>query len=159
FGSGLSSERGAFSPDGKILAVGGAPGQPCRLWDVATGKELRTIGKARGREPFTEDILAFSPDGKTIVQAPASRTSFKPSAPAPSKILKVWDTATGEELREIKGEQDGVSILAFSADGKLLATGTSSYDGSVFVWNLETGKVQGSFGTREKIEQIRALAF
>src|SRR5262249_10660887 len=54
----------AISPDGKRFAAAGAqPGDPIRLWDIASGEELSSLGGFRD----TATALAFSPDGKRLV--------------------------------------------------------------------------------------------
>ena len=55
-------------------------------------------------------------------------------APAPIKRVIFWDLATGEPAGTLRGHEDYVSAVAFSADGKLLATG--SFDHTVKVWDV-----------------------
>ena len=81
----------AFSPDGKLAPTGGADAT-VRLWDVTTGKVVRTfLGK--GAES-TVHALAFSPDGKRAVSA------------GDGQILKLWDVATGRRIRSLELPQD-----------------------------------------------------
>src|SRR5262249_52243948 len=70
----------ALSPDGKVLA--GAPlGEPIRIWEVATGKELAVF---KG-DPAIQ-ALAFSPDGKLVATG------------TPPGTVRVWDAATGQAI-------------------------------------------------------------
>ena len=67
-----------------------------RLWDVATGKELRQL--AKNTAPWNTSI-AYSPDGKTL-------------ASIERKVLHLWDTATGKEIRQFEAERWIVSVAA-----------------------------------------------
>ena len=53
-------------------------------------------------------------------------------------VLKIWDIKTGKELLTLAGHTGAVAAVAFSPDGKRIATG--SYDRTAKVWDAETGK-------------------
>ena len=65
--------------------------------------------------------VAFSPDGKLLASG-----------------FKVWDVASGQEVRTLKGLTSSVNSVAFSPDGKLLASG--SEDSTVILWDVASGK-------------------
>jgi len=134
----------AYAPQGKVLASAGGDGA-VRLWDAATGQEIRCLH-------WTEDAVtgvAFSPNGNTL--AAVSRDGR----------LAVWDAASGQELdrwhahARFYGEPNGqaATSLAFSADGRLLATGRET----VLIWEAATGRKRAEVPGRW--EGIRALAF
>jgi WD40 repeat protein len=116
-----SVESVAFSPDGKILASGSRD-DTIKLWDVATGREIRTL------QGHTGDVnsVAFSPDGKVLASGSWDKT------------IKLWDVATGTLLRTLKGHTDYVRSVAFSPDGKVLASG--SFDNTIKLWDVATGR-------------------
>jgi WD40 repeat protein len=99
----------AFSPNGKLLAAGNRY-HTVRIWDVATRKEVKTIGGHMG------DVwsIAFSPDGKTLA---AVDTEWK----KPSKI-KLYDTTTWKERGAFDCPGEILSI-AYSPKGDWLAAG------------------------------------
>ena len=70
--------------------------------------------------------VAFSPDGRRLASASSDRT------------VKVWDAATGEEIRTLKGHTQPVMSVAFSPDGQRLAS--ASDDETVKVWDAATGE-------------------
>ncbi len=78
-----------------------------RIWDLKTGKELRRFGD------HTQPVIcvSWSPTGKTIASSSADGTA------------RLWDAQTGEEVRRFNHQIEHYSSwLAFSPDGKLLAT-------------------------------------
>lgn len=108
-----------FSPDGK-KAMAGYFDDTIKIWSVPDGKLL--IEKSNLGEQ-----AAFSPDGKTVACAGIYR---------PLTILNA------ETLTPIKAMGRGktvINTIAFSHDGKFLATGEGS--GAVRIWKVKTGKV------------------
>ncbi len=74
---------------------------------------------------------------------------------AQSKLLKLWDTRTGEQLHSVKKHTDWITALDISPDGILLASGDRN--GGVWVWEAETAN---EFHTlRAHQAGITALAF
>jgi WD40 repeat protein len=72
--------------------------------------------------------LVFTPDGKTLISASGD------------KLIRLWDPATGRELRRIAGHEAAVLSLSLTADGRTLASGSS--DQTARLWDLATGKEQ-----------------
>ncbi|HYT89754.1 MAG TPA: WD40 repeat domain-containing protein [Gemmataceae bacterium] len=123
-----------FSPDSRLLATSGENDGSVHLADATTGKRVRTLP---GDEPWANAILAFSANGKYLA---ASRGSCGCTGPAPRILL--WDVVTGKRLRSF-APGHRVSQLGFTDGGKTLLT-VSEY-GSVFWWDVATGKQLGSW--------------
>ena len=107
----------AFSPDGKRLATGGEENL-VKVWDVQTGKELRSLPGHRGNV-YT---VAFSHDGRWIASGSTDST------------VKVWDGRSGELVRTFRGHTAIVTGVAFSPDDRRLISG--SRDHTVKLWDL-----------------------
>jgi WD40 repeat protein len=109
----------AFSPDGRVLAVGCANGE-IDLWPLdATGAMRPLVLKKHQALVWS---LAFSPDGKTLA-----------SGSADNNVL-IWDVPTGEDLMTLK-HNGTVEALRFSPDGRLLASASHEPSrGSVCLW-------------------------
>jgi WD40 repeat protein len=86
---------------------------------VATGRELRTLAHPEG-----VDAVAFSPDGRLALTLSGDGT------------VKLWEVATGRELRTLAGHS--VTSVAFSPNGRLALTG--SRDGTATLWEVATGR-------------------
>ncbi len=119
----------AFSPDGKTLASGGLD-KTIKVWDVATGKE-RSITLADNPQCVT-----FSPDGRSLFAGSGmkSKPGAKDNQTAHGECT-IYDAATLEPRITIKDFPSPVYALAFSPDGKLLATGATG--GLVKLWRAE----------------------
>jgi WD40 repeat protein/DNA-binding SARP family transcriptional activator/tRNA A-37 threonylcarbamoyl transferase component Bud32 len=95
--------------------------QAVTMWDLGTGRALRTIGPAT--DFFWFQSFDVSPDGSSIALGGGSRRNDFGGASA----VRAWDTSTGEELYRIGHELD-VNEVSFSADGDYLVT--ASWDGT-----------------------------
>jgi serine/threonine protein kinase/WD40 repeat protein len=144
----------AFAPDGKTLAVGGGDGGPptngeVRLIDEGSWR-TRTILSGQGGRVRS---LAFSPDGGLLVAA------YEPGQVA------MWDRATGRIVRMFRplqrrgawlgGQPDAVFALAFSPDGRFLAT--TGEDATVKLYDVASGKEITSLAGHSR--WVTALAF
>jgi WD40 repeat protein len=138
-----------FSPDGKTLAVGlrnlneAANGRTLRLWDVASGEE---------KTPFeihdSMTGLAFSPDGTVL----AGGNGYREDA-----CVRLWEIRTGRELSRHGGHRGQCGAIAFSADGKLVASATGSpawADPSVHVWEAATGRLIRHFEGHRSVASV-----
>jgi hypothetical protein len=135
-------EVAAFSDDGSVFAVlstaniGGKEEFVVSLWEVATGRELSRL-KAT---PGGAHVLAVSPDGR--LAALAASTLGQGDGPAQASIIRLWETATGKEVRSFSGPGASVQALAFSPDGGTLAV--AAKEARVRVWDVASGREIGA---------------
>jgi WD40 repeat protein len=115
-----------FHPDGKRLASAGADGT-VKVWDPTTGRELLTLSQ-ENQLPVCE--FAFSPDGHRLALAMADH--------AKGSKLSICDAASGKERVSCHGLGSLIYCVAFSPDGKWIASG--SLDQTAKIWDAATGK-------------------
>ena len=146
----------AFSPDGKTL-ISGNRRHNLVLWDMTTGKPLRTFINGYHTDVFS---VAFSPDGKTLVSGHSNG------------FICLWETATGKDSNyfyNIWGEEGSVLIpdhigairsLAFSPDGKTLVSMCKGTNDAVHLWEATTGKyIRRLYVTGGEENSIESIAF
>jgi WD40 repeat protein len=179
----------AISPDGQRMAWGGGEQEYyLQMWDAVSGQLLYTIEDEA--EPIDE--VAFSPDGQLLAthsglwQDPmvhlrqastgellfsreASRFAFSPdgrlfATPLHTNDLakaavEVWDTATFQRVRRF----EGLSLLAFSPDGSILAQrAVENDDGSWHItagwWDIDSGELLRSFVEMDLPSSVMAFS-
>jgi len=114
-----------FSPDGARLAVGSGP--PSRygeihLLDPVTGEILSSLGEVHSDSVFS---LKFSPNGRLLASGAAD------------KIVRIFDSDTGEQMGTLEGHTHHVLAVSWNDDCATLAT--ASADNSLKIWDAETG--------------------
>ena len=127
-----------LSADGKLMAISEFTG---RRWEVCfqeteTGREISRLPGYR--QPWT---MALSPDGRTLVTADGTAT---PDGKMVASI-RLWEVASGGERCRFEGNPESVFALAFSPNGKILASGGDPGEMSIRLWEVASGKQLGGF--------------
>jgi WD40 repeat protein len=137
-----------FSPDGALLATRG--GRTVRCWESATGKEVCRIPLPEG----DGGLMTFAANGRTLAAACADG------------MIRLWDPDRTEKtpgrfgkerIRFPSPQGTDVGCLAFSPDGRTLASGGGSDDRTVRLLDTGTGKEACRFGPYEG--WVQSVAF
>ena len=144
----------AFSPDGSTLATASGDSRSVTLWDVASGQAREHLADHRG--PIWS--VAYSPDGRSL----AAATGKVPAVSLPAEAgqvgeIMLWDL-TGDKAEpsaRLVGHGYGIAAVAFSPDGKTLASG--GFDRSVKLWSIDSGQEWATLAEHEG--WVAAVAF
>jgi WD40 repeat protein/serine/threonine protein kinase len=125
-----------FSADGKRVLT--ADDQGARMWDAASSQVLFSVNHGSGvvRE------AVFSSDGSRIVTAGSG--------------VRIWDSSTGELVRELKAGESPRSYLRLAVSSGLVAANDLA-GGTVHVWEAETGTLRAELKT--DAPEMHLLAF
>jgi WD40 repeat protein len=134
----VGATRLVFSPDGRLLATATYRSSTIKLWETATGRELRDLSSGTQSVMGVAPFIAFSPDSRLVAAA------------AGDNSVKIWDVVTGRELQTLVGSQGsmaaslGVSFIAFTANGQV-----ATVSDAIKVWDVANGKELRNLGTTE----------
>ena len=178
----------AFSPDGLLVAVGTSIGQ-VKLYSTLNGELMRSLDDEKARLADKETpanwkslrraigsvaSLEFSADGGMLAMCGSSfadfaerfggvdRMGFRRTGPG---RLKLWDVHTGALKHDLAGHNDHAYAVAFSPDGKFLAsagrwmTEGEMFGNGVILWNAQTGEAIHKLIRTTADGGARAIAF
>jgi WD40 repeat protein len=149
-------EVGAFSPDGRTIVC--QQGTDLCVFDAATGKAVRQI-KGPLTNSWSHGLLVFTPDGKAI------------AVTSQGKFVHLIEFESGKTIRDFSLDNPesalpnsfaGVLAIAFSPDGKLMASGGYENEKENYfarLWDVETGKEIRRFMHGKQGSGIASLAF
>ena len=113
----------SLSPDGKLI-ISASHDKTIRIWNIESGRSIYKFTKPS----YSYSIfVAFSPNGKLIA-----------SVLQDNKTLCIWNMHKAKEICILEGHIDSISSIAFSPDGKQIAS--ASRDKTVRIWDVKTGK-------------------
>ncbi|MEH2051416.1 NB-ARC domain-containing protein [Nostoc sp.] len=170
----------AFSPNGKLLAMGDTGGE-IHFYQVSDWKHLLTC---KGHTNWIPS-LAFSPDGSILASGSSDYTvrlwdisrglclqtfqkhsneiwsvAFSPDgntlvSASNDRTIRLWSVSTGECLRTFSGHTNWVISVAFSPDGQTLASGSD--DNTVRLWDIGTDECKRIFHGHD--DGVRSITF
>jgi WD40 repeat protein/uncharacterized caspase-like protein len=141
----FGATRLVFSPDGRLLATATFRSSTIKLWETATGRELRNLSSGRQSAMGMSPFIAFSGDSRLVAAA------------AGENSVKVWDVTSGREVQTLTSGEGGLAsslvgvyFIAFSSNDRIV-----TISDAVRVWDVPTGKELRTIGT----DALTGLAF
>lgn len=152
----------AISPDGKYLAASIAEDNIITIWNIKTGKQVRTLSghkKAINSIEYSsngEKIISSSDDGTVMVWDLSENQidellkggeigAIHPNGEVIAVVdglynnrIKIYDFQKKKQVKSLEGHSDIITHIGFSSDGEQIVT--SSLDSTVRIWNTATGK-------------------
>ena len=138
----------AFSPDDRTL-VSGSKDHQIRLWDVETGSCTRVM---KGHSDVVTSV-AFGPVASAAVNIGGAGEKILASG-SDDRTIQLWQAATGERLKTLRGHDGWVQAIAFSPDGERLVSGSS--DHTVKLWDVQSGECLYTLAGHD--QRVKAVA-
>ena len=131
----IYGEHAALSPDGRFFAAARSS-KGIQIRSVETGEITAELAD------YSMSSFTFSPDGRSLA-------FINPNSQR--KGVYIWRIDSGRASAELKGDQRGARLTAYSPDGSMLAVG--GYDGA-FLWNSESGDLIRTFENGTVVETL-----
>ena len=150
----------AFSPDGRILAIGGVESKsnldfaammnpaaqknrksskPQDPDEIMKNMKVEAVGQVTLWDVASgTEIGALKGHGKGVTQVAFSRDGRLLASSSTDNTIRIWDVAGRRELRTLIGHTANIESLDFSPDSRLLAS--AGDDGGTFLWDANTGE-------------------
>lgn len=132
----MGATRLVFSPDGRLLATRTFRSSTIKLWETATGRELRNLSSGTQSAMAMSPYVAFSRDSRLVAAA------------AGDNSVRIWEVISGRELKTLAGPQGsfassiGVYFIAFTGDGQIVTVSDA-----IRVWDLTSGRELRTLGS------------
>ena len=108
------------------VIASGSSDKTIKLWDLATGKLVRSFGRwFSGHSGLVHQVL-FNYNSQILASASWDET------------IKLWQTSSGRKIRTLGGHKNGVNSITFSPNGKLLASGSADF--TIKLWEISSGR-------------------
>lgn len=125
----IGATRFVFSPDGRLLATTTFRSSAIKLWETATGRELRNLSGGTQSGMTLSPAVAFSRDSRLVAAAGGDQ-------------VKVWDVVTGREVQTLTSSQNnvaaaiaGVYFVAFTPDNRII-----TISDAIRIWDSASGQ-------------------
>jgi WD40 repeat protein len=126
----------AFHPNGRLIA--GGDGKLIKLWDVQTGELIQTFAGHTN----TVTSLLFDSEGDMLISGGDSVDS----------TIRIWSVDTAKCIQVLEGHEASVRAIALTPDRQTLVS--SSTDGTIRQWDLETGQTQKILRSERPYEEM-----
>jgi len=129
-----------FSPDGRMLIGGGVFDDDLFVWNIATGKVVRSydLGPLVAGYRYAT-ALALSHDGKTLAAGLGQRAVSSGDLGYEHGNIVVFNARTGKRLFTLRNQMGAIYALAFSPDDRWIVSG--SLDGTINYWDRTDGSL------------------
>ena len=126
----------AITTDGH-LGISASDDYTLEVWDLEEKKKLH---KLKGHTDWIKHV-AVTLDGKRAISA----TGRGPFGSAPEANLRIWDLTQGIEIHSLYAGKNLITSIALTQDGRQIIF--TSEEGSLQVWDIETGEEVASFNS------------